>query len=81
MVQPRVLLAGAVTVTSKLALPTVMELLLPLEAGVAHSGNEAGTEGENVIEFGGHHGKGPHWPSKDLGVGTGSAGHPFLSRL
>ena len=42
VVQPSILLAGAVTVTGKLALPTVVELLLPLEAGVAHKVNEAG---------------------------------------
>lgn len=41
VVQPSILLAGAVTVTGKLALPTVMKLLLPLEAGVAHKVNEA----------------------------------------
>lgn len=45
MVYPRILLAGAVTVTGKLALSAVMELLLPLEAGVAHKVNEAGNRG------------------------------------
>ena len=42
MVQPSILLAGAVAVMGKLALPTAMELLLPLEAGVAHKINKAG---------------------------------------
>lgn len=46
MVQPSALLTGAVTVMGILALPTAMELLLPLEAGVAHKVNEAGMEGE-----------------------------------
>lgn len=45
MVQPSILLAGAVTVMGKLALPTAMELLLPLEAGVAHEVHKAGNGG------------------------------------
>lgn len=49
MVQPSILLAGTVTVIGKLALPTVMELLLPLEAGVAHKVNKAGNKGRKHV--------------------------------
>lgn len=53
MVQPSILLAGTITVMGKFALPTVMELLLPLEAGVAHKVNEAGNKGrKHVIKVG-----------------------------
>ena len=45
MVQPSVLLARAVAVMGELALPAAVELLLPLEAGVAHDVNEAASEG------------------------------------
>lgn len=41
MVQPSILLARAVAVMGELALPAAMELLLPLEAGVAHEVNKA----------------------------------------
>lgn len=34
----------------KLALPAAVELLLPLEAGVAHDVNEAASEGENKVK-------------------------------
>lgn len=34
----------------KLALPAAVELLLPLEAGVAHDVNEAASEGENEVK-------------------------------
>lgn len=81
MVQPSILLAGAVTVMGKPALPTAMELLLPLEAGVAHKVHEAGNRGRtHVIEVGEHHGTGPHWPLGGEGSGTGSVGHPCLSK-
>lgn len=54
MVQPSVLLARAVAVMGELALPAAVELLLPLEAGVAHDVNEAASEGENdVKKYGG----------------------------
>lgn len=78
MVQPSILLAGAVTVMGKPALPTAMELLLPLEAGVAHKVHEAGNRGRtHVIEVGEHHGTGPLGGE---GSGTGSVGHPCLSK-
>ena len=48
VVQPSILLAGAVTVVGKLALPTSMELLLPLEAGVAHNIHQAGNRGRKL---------------------------------
>lgn len=50
MVQPSVLLARAVAVMGELALPAAVELLLPLEAGVAHGVNEAASEGENEVK-------------------------------
>lgn len=46
VVQPSILLARAVAVMGKFALPAAVELLLPLEAGVAHDVNEAASEGE-----------------------------------
>lgn len=54
VVQPGILLAGAVTVVGKLALPAAMELLLPLEAGVAHKVHQAGKAGAECRLKGGH---------------------------
>lgn len=54
VVQPSILLAGAVTVMGKLALPAAVELLLPLEARVAHNIHKAGNGGRKPV-IGGHH--------------------------
>lgn len=48
MIQPGIPLAGTVTVMGKLALPAAMELLLSLEAGVAHNVDKAASGGRNL---------------------------------
>lgn len=66
---------------SKLALPAAMELLLPLEAGVAHEVNEAGNGERKHVIVGGTVERVLHWPSGHQGLGSGSVGYPCLSKL
>lgn len=72
VVQPSILLAGAVTVVGELALPAAVELLLSLEAGVAHKVNKAGNGEKGHVTEGiverphhtGHWRLRPHYCSK-----------------